>query len=370
ASDLLRALELNPQAHFKLSGGKIETQSALAHYFSKIFSSSSAIASRNRDLRAKMAEVLQNSGLPDLSRGFAAAAGRVDGQQMMSKALRADLAFCIREQQHAQLEKKTAQAVRAAAKALPEDCREAATRFALMLIRQNGLGAKPELAAQHAERIMQELQGNEHLLHAMRYDAPFTAEQTEAFTAVLHAQVVKDFQDDVKEGHMTAEGLHDNLVKDLPRFTLQTINGKPVPLDHKAGSKMIADQLPLPSRSGRTEENYQRQLDKMLAMRQFVSTLCTQAGTPAAFSKISFAARTGERTDLPPHILHPEVDGFGIGVKYNDRTCSLDIRDGKAYVRFEQKIKIVPQFVDMGGLHGEFGGNMPEAFAGALFQFI
>ena len=28
----------------------------------------------------------------------------------------------------------------------------------------------------------------------------------------------------------------------------------------------------------------------------------------------------------------------------------------------------MPQFVDMGGLHGEFGGNMPEAFAGALFK--
>ena len=44
ASDLQRALELDPRARFKLSGGRIKTQGAFARCFSKLFSSRSAVA--------------------------------------------------------------------------------------------------------------------------------------------------------------------------------------------------------------------------------------------------------------------------------------------------------------------------------------
>ena len=168
----LHTLLSDPQAHFKLVGDRLATESRFMHALKNFFLTRNAIQARNQQLHAKMADILKGSKMTNLAESFLTAVGsyRESGKHLMSADMRSGLAQDIKEA-FVRLEASAA----AGKKDIPEGVRDAAAR--LVALRLKDMPLAEARAAVDGE--LQSVLDDPVLAQALDFCHPRDAEEME-----------------------------------------------------------------------------------------------------------------------------------------------------------------------------------------------
>ncbi|MCF0253693.1 MAG: hypothetical protein HUK26_05100 [Duodenibacillus sp.] len=357
ASELLRHLEAG--SHFTVDSktGDLKTESAALHALKNFFTTGKALRQRNEALRAKMADVLRDTGLKDLTEDFKAATKEAaHGKHLLADSARQKIIGGMNAVKAQILEKsaehveviKVRASVTKQAQALPENCREPAARIVMASLTRQGLAANPEAARAASEAMFRDIQADktfQALLAQCRFDEGRMKSSISETARLFPQRFLNDLASTTS--HFKT-GVHDSMDLDINRGYLDCINGQSFGSDFNAARATLCELLP------DTEGVGPGMANPGWKMRTVVSMLAFQSGIGGASSMAQMA--------------RPEWNQLaeaGLLETFKGQTSSITVGPGKVVIETQMPVRITGSSVK---INGQFYPMPQDEFTGYSYK--
>ncbi|MCF0253692.1 MAG: hypothetical protein HUK26_05095, partial [Duodenibacillus sp.] len=336
--------------------GKLKTENAALHAIKNLFATGKTLQQRNQALRGKMADILRDTRVPDLTDKFQKSVSGADhGKHLLADGARQEIIQGIKAAKQEIRTNFVMPAVLEQAQALPEDCRELACRLVKTAVLNSPTPDDLAATKSMASTLMQDIiadKGFQEKLALGRMDEYAMGENfTRAMDRIgpgLLSDMTSTWQG--KGGHFLMH-MHDGFILDAERGFVTTINGEPCPKTRDGAQQKLLDLMPdtLGVVSGPSNPGY--------LLRGMVSMLASQSGFPAQLCNTRFPK--GQEA------LSQQLADAGLVTTYTGAVSSITVGEDKAIIETTIPIKFGAAEIRINGKVYDFEtGNKPTFFSG------
>ncbi|MCF0254629.1 MAG: hypothetical protein HUK26_09885, partial [Duodenibacillus sp.] len=341
-------------SHFTVDSktGDLKTENAALHAIKNFFSTGKALHQRNEALRAKMADILRKTDLPDLCSKFSiAVSSEGHGKHLLAETARQDIIKEIKE--GLSVKDAVLAQVLTQVRALPKDCRDVAARLVMTTLKCQDFSGDKEAALKFAADMIRDIKADKDFQAYLKY-GQFSEKLMREHKEVALQTAIPEFKDDLalmSEKEVFEDGVHYSFGADATRSMVTTINGQPCPHNHVDGPRMIAELLPYTPgiEPGPANPGWK--------LRCFVSRLASRSGIAQSF--------IGARWAMPEH---GKLIDVGLSESLTGQTTSIKVAGGKAVIESVLPINFGGSIPSVNGTKYELGGLKGKSFAGYSYK--